>query len=270
MRDEGNPSLMTCKLTIITPVFNGIRFIEFCIRNVIEQNCPDAEHIIVDGGSTDGTVEIIKRYAAEYPHIHWVSEHDKGQSDAMNKGILLASGAVLSFLNVDDYYEPGALCEALALFEELPEPALMVGNCSIWDDNGNLLDVSKPSEISFLALLEEKFHKAFPMNPSAYFYHKSLHEVIGIYDVEEHFGMDLHFIFKAVQAAQVKYVDKTFGNYRYLSDTKTFKDVESGQNAVRVTAITDFYRNQAPFYYRIYSRLYITLREMYDRFFVEG
>ena len=257
---------MPCKLSVITPVFNGIRFIEFCIRNVIDQNCPDAEHIIVDGGSSDGTVDVIRRYAEEYSHIRWVSEKDKGQSDAMNKGVGLTSGEMLGLLNVDDYYEPGALCEALQLFNNLPEPALLVGNCTIWDDSGNRIDISRPSAISLLSLLEEKFHKAFPMNPSAYFYHKSLHEKIGLYDVEEHFGMDLHFIFQAVQTATVKYVDKTWGNYRYLSDTKTFKDVESGQNAVRVTAITDFYRNQAPFPYRIYSLLYRALREKHDRF----
>jgi len=218
----------------------------------------------VDGGSTDGTVELIRRYAKEYPHIHWVSENDKGQSDAMNKGIQMASGSIISFLNADDYYEPGALCAAIELFRYLPEPALLVGNCNIWDDDGNLIEVSKPSAISFLSLLEEKFHKAFPMNPSAYFYHKSLHDSIGLYDTEEHFGMDLHFIFKAVQAATVKYVDKTWGNYRYLSDTKTFKDVENGQNSVRVTAITDYYRERAAFHYRVYSKLYILLRELYD------
>lgn len=76
-------------LSIITPVFNGKRFIEFCIKNVSEQNCPDAEHIIVDGGSTDGTVEIVKSYADKYPHIRWISKKDRGQSDAMNKGMLL-------------------------------------------------------------------------------------------------------------------------------------------------------------------------------------
>jgi glycosyltransferase involved in cell wall biosynthesis len=257
--------LMPCRLSVITPVFNGVRFIEFCIRNVIAQNCPDAEHIIVDGGSGDGTVEIIRRYAEEYPHIRWVSERDRGQSDAMNKGIGMASGEILGFLNVDDYYEPGAVCEALEMFNNLPEPALLVGNCTIWDDDGNLLDVSKPYQIGFLNLLLEKFIKAFPMNPSAYFYHKSLHDRIGLYDVNEHFGMDVHFVFKAVQAAQVKYVDRLWGNWRYLSGTKTHMDVQSGQNTVRVTAITDFYRNRAPFQYRIYSKLYITLRHMYDR-----
>ena len=65
-------------ISIITPVYNNKRFIEFCIKNVIEQNCPEVEHIIVDGGSTDGTAEIIKQYADQYPHIRWVSEKDEG------------------------------------------------------------------------------------------------------------------------------------------------------------------------------------------------
>ena len=176
---------MPCKLSVITPVFNGSRFIEFCIRNVIEQNCPDVEHIIIDGGSTDGTVDVIQRYAREYPHIHWITEKDKGQSDAMNKGIKMATGEILGFLNVDDYYEPGALCEALEMFRDLPEPTLLVGNCNVWDDDGNLQNVNKPATVSFLTLLM-LYIPAFPANPAAYFYHKSLHKIIGLYDVDEH------------------------------------------------------------------------------------
>jgi glycosyltransferase involved in cell wall biosynthesis len=252
---------MTCKLSVITPVFNGARFIEFCIRNVIEQNCPEAEHVIVDGGSTDGTVEVIRRYAAEYSHIRWVSEKDRGQSDAMNKGIGMAAGDIIGFLNVDDYYEPGTLREVITMFEDLPEPTLLVGNCNVWDDDGNLY-VNKPSGISFLTLLM-LYIPAFPGNPSAYFYHKSLHEKIGLYNVDEHFGMDIHFLFRATQVAHVKYVDKLWGNYRYLADTKTYRDVESGQNRIRVTEIADFYRRQAPVHYRIFSAVYITMVKMY-------
>ncbi len=255
---------MPRKVSVITPVFNGVRFMEFCIRNVIDQNCADVEHIIVDGGSTDGSVEIIRRYAENYPHIRWVSEKDRGQSDAMNKGVGMASGDMLGFLNVDDYYEPDALREAAEMFADLPEPALLVGNCNVWDDDGNLLFVSKPSKIGFLNLLLEKYMKAFPMNPSAYFYHKSLHEKIGPYDIEEHFGMDVHFIFKAVRAAHVKYVDRLWGNWRFLTGTKTFTDVESGQNSVRVTAIADYYRKQAPLHYRMYAATYLRLRHLYD------
>jgi glycosyltransferase involved in cell wall biosynthesis len=253
---------MSCKLSVITPVFNGVRFIEFCIRNVIEQICPDAEHIIIDGGSTDGTVDIIRRYADEYPHIRWVSERDRGQSDAMNKGISMASGGVLGILNVDDYYEPGVLCEVIEMFEDLPEPTLLVGNCNVWDDDDKLIHVNKPAKLSLLLLLMQ-YIRAFPANPSAYFYHKSLHEKIGLYDVEEHYGMDVHFIFKAAQAAHVKYVDALWGNYRYLANTKTYTDVTSGQNKIRNIKITDHYRSQAPFHYRICSSLVVTLVKIY-------
>lgn len=235
---------------------------EFCIRNVIGQNCPDVEHIIIDGGSSDGTVDIIRRFSEEYPHIRWISERDRGQSDAMNKGIRMASGEVLGILNVDDYYEPGVLCEVIDIFKDLPEPTLLVGNCNVWDDDDKLVHVNKPSKLSFLMLLMQ-YIKAFPANPSAYFYHKSLHEKIGLYDVEEHYGMDMHFIFKAVQSAQVKYVDKLWGNYRYLADTKTFTDVTSGQNKLRNIKITDYYRHQAPFHYRICSSLVVNFLRLY-------
>ena len=130
-------------VSIITPVYNGKRFIEFCIQNVIGQNCPDVEHIIVDGGSTDGTVDIIKKYAAKNRHIRWVSEKDKGQSDAMNKGVAMAKGEILGFLNVDDYYEPNVLCRIAEIFKTLPEPSLLVGNCNVWDNDGKLVEENK-------------------------------------------------------------------------------------------------------------------------------
>lgn len=253
---------MTCTLSVITPVFNGVRFIEFCIRSVIGQNCPDVEHIIIDGGSTDGTIDIIRRYADEYAHIRWISEKDKGQSDAMNKGIGMASGEILGILNVDDYYEPGVLCEVIEMFKDLPEPALLVGNCNVWDDDDKLLSINKPSKICFLLLLMH-YIRAFPANPAAYFYHKSLHEKIGLYDVEEHFGMDVHFIFRAVQAAHVQYVDRLWGNYRYLADTKTYRDVESGKNRIRVTEIVNYYRKQAPVHYRLFTTLFVRLVKLY-------
>jgi glycosyltransferase involved in cell wall biosynthesis len=242
------------RISIITPVFNGIRFIEFCIQNVIDQKCDAAEHVIMDGGSKDGTVDIIRRYAAQYPHIRWDSAPDHGQSDAMNKGIAAAAGDIVSFLNVDDYYEAGVLSEVLPMFKRLPEPTLLVGNCNVWDDHGKLHSISKPAHISLVNLLKGKYEEAFPMNPSAYFYHKSLHDRIGPFDTSDHFGMDVHFIFKAVQHAHITYVDRTWGNYRYLESTKTFSDVKSGMNETRVRAITEHYRRQQPIYLRAYLR----------------
>ena len=239
---------MPSNLSIITPVFNGIRFIESCIVNVIEQHCPDVEHIIVDGGSTDGSVEIIKSCAERYGHIRWLSEKDKGQSDAMNKGIRLSKGTILGFLNVDDYYEPGALCEALRLVSGLPEPSLLVGNCNVWCDDEKIQWVNKPAHLELTQLLtadESKY--PFPVNPSAYFYHKSLHDIIGMHDINQHYIMDLEFILKAAMHANLVYVDRTFGNYRYSEGTKTFKDMKCGSSIKRYKHLIETYRKKLPF-----------------------
>ncbi len=242
-------------LSIITPVFNGRRFMESCLSNVVDQNCPFVEHIVVDGGSTDGSVDIIRSFAERYEHIRWISEKDNGQSDAMNKGIQMAQGRVLGFLNADDYYEPGALVNALKTIESLPEPSMVVGNCNVWGDDGTLLFVSKPAEIGLKSLLLGRYMEAFPMNSSAYFYHKSLHARTGLYDVSDHYSMDVRFIFGAVQEAMVAYVAVTWGNYRYLEGTKTFNDEKSGGNAPRVRGITEFYLRRQPFYYRLYLNI---------------
>lgn len=249
------------RLSIITPVLNGARFIEFCVRNVLEQSGEGAEHIIVDGGSTDGTLEIIRQYAEKHPHIRWISEPDKGQSDAMNKGTAIAQGEILGFLNADDYYETGALGEVLSLFHRLPEPTLLVGNCNVWDDNGKLQWISRPAAISLLNLLKGRYEEAFPMNSAAYFYHKSLHERIGPYEVGEALAMDLHFVFKAVQKANVTYVDRVLGNYRYLEGTRTVEDVRSGMNSVRVNKITEHYREQQP----LHVKTYLSMANAWER-----
>ncbi|MEC4816347.1 MAG: glycosyltransferase family 2 protein, partial [Scytonema sp. PMC 1069.18] len=173
-------------ISVVTPVYNGEKFIESCIKVVIAQNCPDVEHIIVDGGSKDGTVEIIKQYAQKYSHIRWISEKDKGQSDAMNKGIAMAQGEILAILNVDDYYEPNVLNRVSEIFKTLPEPSLLVGNCNVWNDEGRIIHLNKPSKLEFSELLLIPYKNYFPMNPSAYFYHISLHQKIGFYKIEEH------------------------------------------------------------------------------------
>lgn len=231
-------------ISIITPVYNGEKFIEFCLQNVIAQNCSDIEHIIVDGGSTDKTIEIIKQYAEKYSHISWISEKDKGQSDAMNKGIKMAKGEILSFLNVDDFYQPNALNSVSKYFTELPEPSLLVGNCNLLNNNDEIKSVNQPKRLKIVQLLTETDFCIFPLNPSAYFYHKSLHETIGLYPVDEHYMMDLDFIFKAVQNANVKYVDEILGNHRQIDGTKTINLVNSGQHSQHLSNLIEEHLNK--------------------------
>lgn len=216
-------------ISVITPVYNGEKFIEGCIKVVIAQSCSNMEHIIIDGGSTDKTVTIIRQYAEKYPHIRWISEKDKGQSDAMNKGILIAKGEIIGILNVDDFYNSNVLNRVLKIFKDLPEPSFIVGNCNVLNDRDVIQYVNKPKELSIIPLLLNKV--PHPFNPSAYFYHKKLHDWIGLYDTNEHYVMDLDFIFKAVQrAVEVKYVDETWGNYRSIQGTKTNLSKANGQH----------------------------------------
>ena len=245
-------------ISIITPVRNGARHIEFCLQNLISQNCPFVEHVIVDGESDDGTVEIIKRYAATNAHIRWLSEKDKGQSDAMNKGLRMARGDVVGILNVDDYYEPNTLVRIAALFRNLAEPSLAVGNCNVWNDSGKLIYINTPRRLRIEDLLMGWRINPHPVNPSAYFYHKSLHEIIGPYDESEHFAMDLDFLFKAIQTAHIHYTDEIWGNYRLIDGTKTVLDQQSGMSAVRLKLLFSKYQRQLP----LWKQLKIALMKL--------
>ncbi|MDJ0658452.1 MAG: glycosyltransferase family 2 protein [Crocosphaera sp.] len=235
-------------ISVITPVYNGESYIESCIEVVIEQNCSDVEHLIIDGGSQDQTVAIVKEYAQNYPHIRWISEADQGQSDAMNKGINLAKGEIITILNVDDYYQPNVLNRVLEIFKTLPENSFLVGNCQVWNIKGKLRFTNKPKKLRLTDLLLGWSVNPHPINPSAYFYHKSLHDIVGFYEVEDHYTMDLDFLFRVVQKANIKYVDEVWGNYRYIPGTKTFKDRRKGEGKSRFDPLfATYYQQLSPF-----------------------
>jgi glycosyltransferase involved in cell wall biosynthesis len=107
------------KISIVTPSFNQGRFIEKTILSVIEQDYPNLEYIIIDGGSTDESVEVIKKYDQHL--AYWVSEPDRGQSHAINKGFERATGEIFGWLNSDDWYHPGALKAVAEAFAANPE-----------------------------------------------------------------------------------------------------------------------------------------------------
>ncbi len=212
---------MSIRLTIITPVFNGKIYIEKCLENVASQAFPEMEHLIMDGGSTDGTVEIIQKWMVNNPHIRLISEKDNGQSNAMNKGIKLAQGNIISFLNVDDYYEPAVLQKVLPIFESLPEPSFVCGNLNIWNADGSFKHFNRPDKLSLTELLSHKFE--WPYNPSAYFYHKSLHEKTGLYNEGNHYCMDYEFILEAAKNTRILHVDEVWGNFCVVEESKTLQ-----------------------------------------------
>ncbi len=243
-------------ISVITPVYNGEQFVAACIQGVIDQQCLDVEHIIIDGGSNDQTVKVIQRYAAQHPHIRWISEKDQGQSDAMNKGIAMAKGEILSILNVDDDYEADVLNRITEIFKSLPEPSFVVGNCNVWDGDGNLLFVNQPRNLKLSDLLLGWDVNPIPANPAAYFYHTSLHNQVGLYRVDEHYLMDLQFILEAVQIANVTYIDETWGNFRLHQTTKTFQSLQTREVTHRVRQMLRHYRQKLP----LHKRLWVAAR----------
>ena len=179
------------KLSILLVVLNNKAFIAQAMDNFVAQSCPDAELLVMDGASTDGTLSIIQDYAARYPSIRYVSEKDAGQSDAMNKGLRLAKGEFVSFLNVDDYYSEGVLNEVVRLLQSDASIDFITGNCNVWDAQGELIYLNRPTPIEKHHVLSG-YH--FPVNPTAYFYRISIHEKIGFYNEKNHYNMDLEFI----------------------------------------------------------------------------
>lgn len=233
-------------ISVITPVYNGASFIEACIKVVIEQNCSDFEHIIVDGGSQDNTVEIIKQYAEKYPHIRWISEADQGQSDAMNKGIKMAKGDIIAILNVDDYYEPNVFNRVLEIYRKYPKLDLVVANCNILGSNNKLLSIQKPSKLSLYDFLKPCLTNPIPANPSAYFYRKSLHEKVGYYQIEDHYSMDTDFLLRAIQIANARYFDEIWGNFRYIMGTKSFENKMQGNFYIKRQKLVKKYISDLP------------------------
>lgn len=225
-------------ISIITPVFKGAKFIKSCIESVASQYFEGLEHLIMDGGSPDGTAEIVKELMLKYPHIRLVSESDKGQSDAMNKGIHLASNPVISFLNADDRYEPGALALARDFFKTAPNNSFLLGNCKVIDEDGSLYMVNKPWPFDRVAFMLDYL---FPYNPSAYFYHRSLHDKVGYYDIEDHLTMDIDFLFRLKGKAKVFYVNEILGNYWMLPESKTMQEISAGRNVENLKLVFQKY-----------------------------
>jgi glycosyltransferase involved in cell wall biosynthesis len=232
-------------LTILTPVYQGASFLKACIENVAGQWTDGIEHLVMDGGSTDGTVEILEEMSARYPHLRWISEKDKGQSDAMNKGIAMAHGSWISFLNVDDFYEPGILPGILEIIRRKGNnPCLLMGNLKIWNEKEELISVNRPSHMTLPLMLADICE--WPFNPSAYFYTVSIHKTIGNFPENEHFAMDYDFILRVLLAKiPVFYHDEIWGNFRLLPEAKTGKDQAEDASYSRAAAIRKAYLKKA-------------------------
>jgi glycosyltransferase involved in cell wall biosynthesis len=210
--DENNKTKYP-KISILSPSFNSAGTIEKAILSVLKQGYPNFEHIICDAGSNDGTIEILKKY----PHLKWVSEPDKGQSDAMNKAFNMSTGDVISYLNVDDYYQRGAFKKIAKAFETSPESEMIIGN--LFFEYGDHT-YTRTADIEYKKIMLP-FKYMFPINPVSYFYRRNVQTEIGPFPLDNHMTMDYWFLLKAYQNHKLYKIEDYLGTFCMNGYNKT-------------------------------------------------
>ena len=250
------------KLSIITPCFNAKQFISNCIENVIQQNCPYIEHLILDGGSTDGTIELIESYTTHYSHIRFLSEQDKGQSDAMNKGIQLAKGTYIGFLNADDGYMPFTLNRVVELIKRQQQPVVLVGNCKLVTIDFQVRYINRPQRLQAYHLYSGL--EPYPINPCAYFYAKTIHthSGVGLYDIENHFNMDYDFFLKVCLHFPLIYHNEDWGFMLDHAEAKTNKDTQSNLLVKRRDELLTAHWKKMPFILKCKAYIYKIFKKL--------
>jgi glycosyltransferase involved in cell wall biosynthesis len=236
-------------VSIITPVFNGARHVQSCLEHVQQERFTGVEHIVVDGGSTDGTIEAVRAFAERHDDVQLIVNPGQRQSAAMNCGTEAARGDFIAILNVDDFFEPGALRRAAECAASLRSPGLVVGNCALRDETRQIEKMFRPRRtLTLRALLCGYMH---PINPSSYLYHRALHHAIGGYRADLDYTMDVDFIYRALEtAAEVRRVDEHWGNMVEHKDSKTVRDREAGRRESRLAELQEEYLSRFPWWER--------------------
>lgn len=204
------------KISIITPSFNQGQFLEETIKSVINQNYPNLEYIIIDGGSTDNSIDIIKKY--EKYISYWVSEKDSGQSEAINKGFQKATGDIITWLNSDDRYREGTLTKVSDYFEQFPDIGLIHGGVIVEGQKNQVVDFGYDdcSIERYLAGM------AFPQ-PATFFKTNLLHQV-GYLNENYHYGMDYDLFAQMALVSSFRKVPDIFTHYKLHPQSKSIKN----------------------------------------------
>jgi len=203
-------------VSIVTPSFNQARFLEETIRSVLDQDYPRIEYIIVDGGSTDGSDDIIKKYADKL--AWWVSGKDEGQTDAINKGFNRANGRILAWLNSDDTYKPGAVSAAVKYLGEHPEIGMVYGDAYFIDEHGNWIGTFPAAQTDHRRLRQGYVH----IPQQSMFFRADLWREVGPLDPGFYFAMDYDLWVRISKRAEIHYLaGQVWANFRLHSSGKT-------------------------------------------------
>lgn len=203
------------KISVVTPSFNQARYIESNIASVLAQGYPSVEHLVIDGGSTDGTLDVLRRHG----HLVWSSGPDGGQSDALNRGFRKASGEIVGWLNSDDTYCPGVFREVAALFDD-PEVMFVHGDGYEIDGEGKVLRPMISKGVSFEGLV--RFWRwEYEFVQPAFFFRRSVFEKVGYLDESLFYTMDYDFFIRLCRAFEPRHLAKPLASLRLHDASKT-------------------------------------------------
>ena len=208
------------KVSIVTPSYNQGKFIEETIRSVLLQGYPNLEYIIIDGGSTDNSVEVIKKYSSWL--TYWVSEPDRGQSHAINKGWKMATGEIFAYLNSDDTYLPGAIMVAESFLTEHPDISMIYGNCNVVSEEGEIMWPYPVEEFDIKKMLFTNF-----IPQQTVFFRDHVLDEIGYLDESLHMVMDRDMWIRIGLKLKLKYIAVLLANMRMYASNKSTAQIAS-------------------------------------------
>jgi GT2 family glycosyltransferase len=251
-------------VSIITPSFNQAAYLEQTINSVLDQEYSEIEYIVMDGGSLDASIDIIKKYADRL--AYWVSEKDCGQADAINKGFARATGDIIAWLNSDDYYLAGAVGAAVGYFEEHPDVVLVYGNMLAVDEHGKTFNTLTYNSLTLEDLLCFQI-----IGQPAVFIRRSALESSGRLDPSLHFMLDHHLWIRIALQGKILHVDQTWAAARYHAEAKNrAKAAEFGRDAFRILDFAEHDKTFAPILTRVRRRAYASANRVDSRYLLDG
>ncbi|MBL8091480.1 MAG: glycosyltransferase [Anaerolineales bacterium] len=251
-------------ISIITPSYNQAKYLGQTIQSVLTQDYPNIEYIVIDGGSNDGSVDIIKKYQDKF--TYWVSEKDKGQAEAINKGFAKANGEIIAWLNSDDYYLPNTISQVVKTFEENPDAVLIYGNMLAVDENGKTFNSLNYKQLS----LEDLICFQIIGQPAVFFRKSALQKTKGL-NLDFHFLLDHLLWIELAQHGKMLHVNQTWSAARYHAEAKNrAKAAEFGAEAFRILDFVKQDEKLNPIFEKVKKRAIASAYRVNARYLLDG
>lgn len=252
------------RVSIITPSYNQSAYLEQTIRSVLGQDYPDLEYLIADGGSTDGSVDILRKYAPRL--AWWVSEPDRGQADAINKGFAHATGDIVAWLNSDDVYAPGAVAHAVQVFEQHPRAGIVYGRAVSITPEGRLLN-----DLAFGHWTVDDLAAFNILTQPAVFIRRAAWEQAGGLEASYHLLLDHHLWLRIAARFEMVGVPDVWAFARHHPAAKNVAQAEKfGQEAFRILAWMQTDPLLAPVYARHPRQIRAAVYRFSARYLLDG